>query len=83
MDATIAHFGVEEGLMAEAAYPDARAHQAVHALLLRQIRDVAQKIRIGATPLAPPVIHFLEDWLVCHMQYEDMHLARYLKTAGH
>jgi hemerythrin-like metal-binding protein len=83
MDATIAHFGIEEGLMAEADYPNGREHQAVHALLLRQISEVAQKVRIGAATLAPPVTNFLEDWLLCHLQYEDMHLARYLKTGGH
>jgi hemerythrin len=51
--------------------------------LLRQISEVAQKVRIGAATLAPPVTNFLEDWLLCHLQYEDMHLARYLKTGGH
>jgi hypothetical protein len=25
----------------------------------------------------------MEDWLFCHLQFEDRHLARHLKTGGH
>jgi len=39
--AMVAHFGIEEALMAEGYYPDAREHRAVHALLTNQIQDLA------------------------------------------
>jgi hemerythrin-like metal-binding protein len=83
IDATIAHFGVEEGLMAAADYGNAKAHQAVHARLNSQIQDLARKLRAGEVSFTPAVVNYMEDWLVCHLQFEDRHLARHLKTGGH
>ena len=83
IDATIAHFGVEEGLMAGFPYAQAREHQEVHARLAAQIQDLGRKLRTGEADLAMPTVNFLEDWLVCHIQSEDLHLARHLKTGGH
>ena len=82
IDVTLVHFGVEEGLMAAAGYPDLREHQRVHARLTRQIQDLAAQIGRGETPLSPALLDFMEDWTLCHIQMEDMELARRLKAAG-
>jgi hemerythrin-like metal-binding protein len=83
IDATLAHFGVEEGLMAGFPYARAREHQEVHARLAAQIQDLGRQLRTGQADLAVPTVNFLEDWLVCHIQSEDQHLARHLTTGGH
>lgn len=69
--------------MAGFPYAQAREHQEVHARLAAQIQDLGRKLRTGEADLAVPTVNFLEDWLVCHIQSEDLHLARHLKTGGH
>jgi hemerythrin-like metal-binding protein/PAS domain S-box-containing protein len=76
--ATVAHFGIEEGLMAEAAYPEARDHKAVHAHLTSQIQGLAEELHRGLVEFSPPILNFLEGWLLCHIQYEDRQLVHYL-----
>jgi hemerythrin-like metal-binding protein/PAS domain S-box-containing protein len=81
--ATVAHFGIEEGLMTDAAYPDARDHKAVHALLTNQIQDLALELHRGQVVFSQPILNVLEGWLMCHIQYEDKHLAHHLLAKGH
>ena len=66
-----------------AFYADARDHRGVHAHLTGQIQGLAQKVSQGETTFTKPVLHFLEDWMLCHIQDEDMDLARHLKAVGH
>jgi hemerythrin-like metal-binding protein/PAS domain S-box-containing protein len=81
--ATVAHFGVEEGLMTEAGYPNTMDHKAVHAHLTNQIQDLALEMHRGQVDLSPPILNVLEGWLMCHIQFEDRHLVEYLMTNGH
>jgi hemerythrin-like metal-binding protein/PAS domain S-box-containing protein len=83
IDAAIAHFGVEEGLMVETGYPNAKQHQVSHAYLTKQIQDLARQIRLGQASFTPAVFNFLEDWVHCHFQSEDKGLARHLERKGH
>jgi hemerythrin-like metal-binding protein/PAS domain S-box-containing protein len=78
--ATVAHFGIEEGLMAESGYPEARDHKAVHVHLTTQVQSLAQELNRGLVTLSPPILNFLEGWLLCHIQFEDRHLVYHLKT---
>jgi hemerythrin-like metal-binding protein/PAS domain S-box-containing protein len=80
--ATVAHFGVEEGLMAEAGYPNARDHKAVHTHLTTQIQELAQELHRGQVSLTPSLLNVLEGWLLCHVQYEDRHFSEYLSRKG-
>ena len=81
--ATITHFGVEEILMVGAEYPNAKQHQVMHAYLTNQIQDLAQQVHQGQASFTPAVLNFVEDWLYCHLQSEDRHLARHLERKGH
>ena len=69
--------------MAGAGYARAKEHHDVHLHLTSQIQDLAQKISRGDATLTPPILNFLEDWLLCHIQREDLDLARHLYTGGH
>ena len=77
--ATVAHFGIEEGLMEDGDFPESQQHKAVHAHLIRQIQELAQDVHRGAVAFGPPLLNFLEGWLLCHVQFEDRHLIRFLK----
>jgi hemerythrin-like metal-binding protein/PAS domain S-box-containing protein len=76
--ATVAHFGVEEGLMTEARYPNTLDHKDVHAHLTKQIQDLALELHRGLVDFSPPILNVLEGWLLCHIQYEDRHLVQFL-----
>jgi hemerythrin-like metal-binding protein/PAS domain S-box-containing protein len=83
IDATMMHFRIEEGLMAGDGYANTKEHQGVHLHLTGQIQDLAQKISRGDAAFTPPILNFMEDWLLCHIQLEDMDLARQLMAGGH
>ena len=76
--ATVAHFGIEEGLMEDGAYPGILNHKEVHANLTRQVQELAQDVHRGAVAFGQPLLKFLEAWLLCHVQFEDRHLIRFL-----
>ena len=75
---TLRHFGEEDQLMSGCAYPRAREHQANHARLCAQIDHLAGQILAGQLTFTPPVMDFLEGWLIHHMQEEDRLLAAFL-----
>jgi hemerythrin-like metal-binding protein/PAS domain S-box-containing protein len=79
---TLAHFGIEDSLMAAAAYPGASNHMEVHTHLTRQIQGLAGEFQRGLVDFNPPILNFLEGWLLCHVQYEDRDLARFLAEKG-
>ena len=83
IDAAIAHFGLEESLMQATGCPSAREHQAGHAQLIAQLQDLARRIQRGEASFTAPVLDFLQDWVVCHIQTDDQVLARHLKRDGH
>ena len=77
-DYTVTHFAMEEELMARHSYTAAARHQAIHADLVRQVADLVGKFQAGTASLTLPVMNFLEDWLVQHIQGEDFKLAEHL-----
>ena len=82
IELTVAHFGVEEALMANADDIGLSDHRMVHARLTRQLQELAGKVSRGETTLGPPVFDFMEEWLLCHIRLEDMELVRWLKAGG-
>jgi hemerythrin-like metal-binding protein len=79
----LTHFGVEDGIMNRFHYPRHREHQAAHASLIAQVNDLGERIHHGNLTFSPPVLDFLEGWLIHHMQDEDERLARFLRDRGH
>ena len=78
-DYTVSHFQMENELMNRHAYPGGAKHQAIHQDLVAQVADLVQKFQAGATALTLPVMNFLENWLVTHIQGEDFRLAEFLR----
>jgi hemerythrin-like metal-binding protein len=81
-DYTVSHFSMEEQLMNEHNYAGAAKHKQIHAELVQQVADLVSKFQKGTATLTLPVMNFLEDWLVQHIQGEDYRFALDLKSKG-
>jgi len=81
-DYTVTHFATEEELMAKHGYTGTAKHKEIHADLVRQVADLVARFQAGSATLTLPVMNFLEDWLVQHIQGEDYQMALELKSKG-
>jgi hemerythrin-like metal-binding protein len=81
-DYTVEHFKGEERLMMAYRYPGANTHCAAHADLIKEVGTLIANFQAGKVVLTSSVLNFLEDWLVKHIQGEDMALGAFLKTKG-
>jgi len=81
-DYTVTHFAMEEQLMDEHNYSGAQKHKQIHADLVHQVADLVAQFQAGTATLTLPVMNFLEDWLVQHIQGEDYRFALDLKGKG-
>ena len=50
--------------------------------LVAQVAELVDKFQKGTATLTLPVMNFLEDWLVQHIQGEDYRFALELKSKG-
>jgi hemerythrin len=77
--ATGKHFADEEALMRAAKYPGIELHVANHRRLVQKIDAfVARHKRIGA-PMDEHAWSFLRDWLVYHIENDDLRLGNWLQ----
>jgi hemerythrin len=81
-DYTVNHFAMEEALMAQHHYSGTEQHKRIHADLVAQVADLVNRFDQGTAALTLPVMNFLEDWLVKHIQGEDFRFAQELKGKG-
>ncbi|MFZ5439388.1 MAG: bacteriohemerythrin [Myxococcota bacterium] len=80
---TGSHFGHEEAEMKRTAYPQAQAHFAEHAALVKKVLAIQEQYKAGkAAVLGMETLAFLRDWLVKHIKGTDQALGAYLKVHG-
>lgn len=80
---TVEHFKREEDFFAQTGYPGSAEHKAIHADLCKQVVDIQQKYKSGATAaLSLEVMNFLKNWLVNHIQGADRKYGPYLNGRG-
>jgi hemerythrin-like metal-binding protein len=80
---TRVHFAREERFFVQTDYPAAAEHKKQHDELTRQVVDVQQKYKDGATSLLTvEVMNFLKDWLLNHIQGSDKKYGPYLNSKG-
>ncbi len=77
---TAVHFGDEEGLMADVAYPDLERHHDLHLELAEQTASLASKYLSGELTLGITLATFLRDWLTHHIGEEDRRLAEHIRA---
>jgi len=76
------HFAAEERLLAANGFPDLDAHRAEHERLTVRLIDIRAKLHAGRLELTPPVMNFLDDWLVKHIVGTDKNYVDFLKSKG-
>jgi len=78
IDYTYSHFTFEEELMEEAEYPFLRAHQRVHELFVRRVREFQEKFQQGED-IARQLHTVLKTWLVNHIKHDDADYAEIVR----
>ncbi|MTJ82155.1 MAG: bacteriohemerythrin [Telmatospirillum sp.] len=77
------HFAREEAFFEETGYPDSFVHKKEHDDLIRQITDVRESFKSGATPQKTlEMIGFLNKWLIEHIRKSDKKYAPHLHAQG-
>jgi len=80
---TATHFAHEEKLFADTGYPAAAAHKKAHDDLRKQVLDVQEKYKAGASgALSLEVMNFLKNWLITHIQGSDKKYGPHLNAKG-
>ena len=68
---TQTHFRAEEELMRQGCYAGLADHQAKHAALVRQVKDLRGRQGSGAAVLGIQTLGLLQDWPTGHILGED------------
>ena len=81
-DYVIAHFMVEEELMATYAYPQAQRHRQAHIQRRAWVQTMAASLQNQEPQpeLVTQVNYHLVDWLTRHIQLEDKVLIEFLRA---
>ncbi len=72
------HFEGEEELMLLSAYPDTEPHMAQHRKFRTYLVTVAEQIQQDQKQFPSDVQHYLEQWLLHHIQETDRLLVDFL-----
>ncbi len=65
------HFTNEEFLLLSHNYPDLSSHKLEHIKLTKRVLEFKLDFDAGKVTLTIPVMNFLENWLVNHIQGRD------------
>ena len=79
---TVFHFGHEEGMMIQYAYPDYEKHKKEHDALVEKVQDYYDQVMEGKTAISLSLIGFLKDWLVNHIMGSDQAYKEFFKSRG-
>ena len=76
------HFKFEEDIFQKIDYPQKDEHAAIHGLFVVKTLEFKQKILDGTTTVSYDIMYFLRDWLIEHIQGEDVKYVEYFKEKG-
>ena len=79
---TIKHFAYEEGLFKKYGYSGTEAHKHEHAELIKQVKNLRQKMDEGDSMVNVEVLDFLKEWLTYHILVSDKDFAPFLIEKG-
>ena len=80
LDYTIYHFGREEVVMRRHHYPDFLEHKKMHDEFVRKVATARDRLILGSggEVVLEPLLVFLREWLVNHIQVVDKRLAAFV-----
>ena len=76
------HFKFEEDLFQEYGYPQRDEHSSIHGIFVVKTLEFKQKILEGTTTVSYEIMYFLRDWLIEHIQGEDVKYIEFFKEKG-
>lgn len=79
---TVFHFGREEGMMIQYAYPDYEKHKKEHDALVEKVQDYYEQVMAGKSSISLSLIGFLKEWLVNHIMKSDMEYRAFFEKKG-
>ena len=82
LDYTIYHFGNEEKIFHKINYENTDKHLVQHKKFISKIEDFRREFQQGDISVALDVVHFLQDWLVTHIQRTDKAYVKAFKENG-
>ncbi|MDD3568225.1 MAG: bacteriohemerythrin [Bacteroidales bacterium] len=82
LDYTIYHFGNEEEVFKQINYEGTEKHLVQHKRFIDQIKSFREEFNAGDMSVALDVVHFLQDWLVTHIQRTDKAYVQTFKEHG-
>lgn len=82
LDFTRTHFAREEGLMKKHGYQRLPNQKDYHEKLIAQVADIQSAFHEGTATVSLEVLDFLQDWLVKHIQGEDMQYKAFFREKG-
>lgn len=80
----LVHFGAEERLMSESAYPRAAAHRRQHEAFIARLDAIKRRLETEgpSADLVAAVRRHLGDWLVHHVAGWDVKIGEHLRGLG-
>jgi methyl-accepting chemotaxis protein len=82
LDYTIYHFGNEEEIFHMIRYEGTEKHLVQHKKFIDKIKAFREEFNAGDISVALDVVHFLQDWLVTHIQRTDRAYVQVFKEHG-
>lgn len=77
---TVSHFAMEERMMREHRYPEAKRHTDDHRDLTTKVAALQAELAAGRRMLSLETLRFLQQWLSGHILGADKALAIFLKS---
>jgi hemerythrin len=75
----VAHFRIEEALMAEIGYSGLAAHQEAHEAVRAKVEDMVERFHAQQCD-SQELVTFMQWWLSAHVQDEDQAMTRFLAS---
>lgn len=79
---TVEHFGFEEKLLDQHAYPELPGHKDSHHKLTSKVIEFKTAFESGKGTLSAELFMFLRSWLNGHIRGSDRHYGQYLNAKG-
>ena len=76
------HFSSEERLLAQHGFPEIDEHRDAHQRLLHKIEEAAQRVKNSDDAHMHPLLSFLHDWYMEHIEDLDRKYGAWLNERG-
>lgn len=76
------HFGAEEAIMRQHAYPGLLGQSRQHDIFTKKVVDYQQKLQAGEVTITVELLNFLQTWLIEHIQKSDREYTTFFHGKG-